>query len=478
MKKKYGNGTGRLGSSYIEDPATALAKNSINIAKAQQSAADNNLLPILTMMGGLLSQGASMFGKKEGEDSSTENPLLTSTQQGIAAFGSNGNRPIDEVEGGEVVETPDGQTNKIKGASHENGGVDVTMPSGTRVYSKRLEKFGESMADRKLKRENRKANLEKLLTKSPNDLALKNSHSRSVSILDAEEEEDLRMQEMYGMLAGVAEFAYGTGPDGTDDDLLGVQDDDLINKYNSGNPILSDFLAPAQNDISGDAASGSESPNNLKSSLAGLMPMLGNAVGLGGNMISTFGPMRNTLASRASDTPNINAFENFGKDAIDANLESMEFAASQKASSLNRIRSQANGAKRAGRNSARGVNQMRALDLATEMNVNEANQGANDSFSRTMMELMNAKSQLENMQDSAVMQGEAARDMNDRKDKDNFYTNRGKDIATMGEGIQRTGKDINAVAQNEMIMKMINQLSKYGIGFDKEGNLIDQNKTK
>ena len=54
-----------------------------------------------------------------------------------------------EVEGDEVGETPDGQLLDFNGPSHENGGIETTLPEGTEIYSKRIKIGGESMADRK-----------------------------------------------------------------------------------------------------------------------------------------------------------------------------------------------------------------------------------------------------------------------------------------------------------------------------------------
>jgi hypothetical protein len=43
-----------------------------------------------------------------------------------------------EIEREEIVQTPDGSTQQIDGASHENGGVDVNLPNQSRIFSDRL----------------------------------------------------------------------------------------------------------------------------------------------------------------------------------------------------------------------------------------------------------------------------------------------------------------------------------------------------
>lgn len=461
--KKYRYGSSDVGSNYIVNPSTTMAENDIMIAKADAKANANPWIPVTLAAGQVLSGNAGQLlsgikgqniGKGEGTKAGTNsgelggkwlNPGETDSfmnalmMSGMAALGNDGSAPTAEVEGKEVVETPDGQVSQVKGPSHEEGGVDVNLPKGTKVYSKRVQKFGESMAERKMAREKKKANLEKLLAENKDDIAIQNAHKRTIQALEQQEQEDLQLQNIYGMMAAIHEFAFGTGPQGTP-------------KYELGSD-----------------GTGEEDNSNFH---------VGDLIGIGGDIYSAFAPMQNTMNNRASDTPNINAFRDYGKDALDANLSAMEFAAGNKASSVRRIMSQANGSKRAGRNSARGVNTMRALDLATDLGVNEAQQSANDAYVNTMTQLFSYKSQLENQQDSAVMQGEQQRDLADRQDKDNYYTQLSKDIATKGEGIQRIGKDVNDMEENQMMMNIMNNLSKYGLAFDSKGNIIETNSTR
>jgi hypothetical protein len=58
-----------------------------------------------------------------------------------------------EIEGNEAVMMPNGQSFMAEGPSHENGGIPIELPVGTRVYSKRIKKDGVSMAKRKEKRD-------------------------------------------------------------------------------------------------------------------------------------------------------------------------------------------------------------------------------------------------------------------------------------------------------------------------------------
>lgn len=197
----------------------------------------------------------------------------------------------------------------------------------------------------------------------------------------------------------------------------------------------------------------------------------GNTVGLIGNLVSTFGPMQNTLKNRAGDTPNVNMFKDFGNDALDVINDTKGYVAGQKDNALKDVDRAVTSNKSRSRNTARGVNQMRALDLASDMAANQSRENIYDNFAKQMMGILSQEASLENQQDQVVMQGEQNRDLADRQDRDNFYTQMAQDIATKGQGIQQIGKDLNQAEQQKVIMKMLNQLSKYGITFDGDYNL-------
>ena len=119
---------------------------------------------------------------------------------------------------------------------------------------------------------------------------------------------------------------------------------------------------------------------------------------------------------------------------------------------------------------------MRALDLAANLQSDLAENDLNLGYDEQLMNLMLNEAQMENVQDQVVMQGEQARDLADRQDLANYYTQLGRDKATIGEGLQETGKDLNQIEQREVIMNILNQLSKYGITIDAKGNITSNGK--
>lgn len=421
---------------------------------------------------------------------------------GFAYGGNIPNVPV-EIEGEEVGEMPDGTMFEAEGPSHENGGIDIALPEGTEMYSKRIKVDGVTMADRKKQRKKKEMTFEDLLEMNGTDNILKNSLKRTKQVNAKQEELDTNIQDTISSALNpqpVQEFKdggtvmgnflrsiFGGKPPQEQNPLIDYDkiDEMLGGKFVSDNASLStgmldsdeipgitdfsyaDGILPGEKQVEGggflDKIFGGDNPNG------GLT--FGDAVSMGGNLISTFGPYFNTLKNRAEDTPNINAFENYGVEGLQVLDDTKQYVEQQKDENLKDLELSRNAAIRRGRNSARGVNTQRALDLATEQSVNNSQSDIYNAFTQQMMSILSQQAQMENQQDSVVMQGEQNRDLADRQDNDNFYSQLAQNIAGMGEGLQETGKDLNSVKQRKVMMNLVNQLSKYGITVDNNGNL-------
>lgn len=69
---------------------------------------------------------------------------------GKMCYPDGGEFPNAEVEKQEVMQSPDGSTMQVDGPSHENGGVPVNIPKGTKIYSDRLKMPGTKKTFAKL----------------------------------------------------------------------------------------------------------------------------------------------------------------------------------------------------------------------------------------------------------------------------------------------------------------------------------------
>jgi hypothetical protein len=257
-RKKYANGTNPTGvgpNNYIQSPNEVLNDYNIMLAKVDQEVASNPLVPIVSLVGGLAQQAISFGGQGGFNKGALTTPPKT------AANGMNDVNSDVEVEGGEMYETPQGETGEFQGPSHEQGGMPMEVgqdiPEGTKVYSDRLKVGKETLAERKEKREKQIANLEKIASEPLVDSAMKNATKRKMAAIQKEEMGDLQFQEQVnnmqqmadnviaafgtsvaGLQANPMKYADGTGPAGIkygkgyDESMF----KDFYAKYNELNP--------------------------------------------------------------------------------------------------------------------------------------------------------------------------------------------------------------------------------------------------
>ena len=184
----------------------------------------------------------------------------------------------------------------------------------------------------------------------------------------------------------------------------------------------------------------------------------GDMVGLFGQLYSTFKPMENTRANRAGDTPNINPFLNYGKDALAKMDQSKEYIKQIRDEQNKDLELSRTSAIKRGRNSARGVNTLRALDLAADANANNTKSQIFNQFAQAMQTIYGQEATLENDQDAKVMQGEYMRDLADRQDRDNYFSQMAQDIATKGAGLQHIGKSFNQIKSRNVTNNVLDSL--------------------
>ena len=189
----------------------------------------------------------------------------------------------------------------------------------------------------------------------------------------------------------------------------------------------------------------------------------GDLKGMQGTETGKTLPSLMTLLNRLETPKNINFFRNFGQDALRAAQEAQGLASTNKYQQLRDLKLQENAARQRGRGSARGVNTLRALDLASDMLGQQGMEQVYNNYAQQMMSLLGQKSQLENVQDQMVMQGEQNRDLADRQDIDAFYTNLAENMATASEFTQKQGRDLNVAQYNKDILSLAKSYSRYGI---------------
>lgn len=528
---KYAYGTSGVVKNYLPNPAEVLAEDKMNKAKAVYEGSSNPIALGLDAFAPLIGQMASGMFQPQ---SATGTPTET-----MANGGTVGDQTV-EVEGDEVYETPGMEMGEFTGPSHEQGGITTELPEGTKIFSDRLKIGGKTMADRKLARESRMDRILKKLDKNPVDKILMNTRDRLAQINELQEQADLKVQEIASMAddmtmmamgtgnKGVQSYAGGTGPGGIfssgyDTGMF----NDYLKNYMATNPGFNINDLEARKALQGtlgvtpDGIFGAQTLGALQSKfpmqaipqtpMGGQMPTAqglpasvpettfeepgmfddlnlnpgsfttGDMVGMAGTAFSGIMPLLNTKRNRATDTPNINAFEGFGEDALAANTQASEYLAGEREKAIADVDLRTNSSIRRNRNSARGVNQQRALDLTSDLQANEAIENIYSGFNNQMVNLFGQRSSLENQQDSAVMQGEAQRDIADRQDKDNYYTNLADNYANLGTAIQKIGSDFNKNQENNDFLDILPGTTANNIGMNRDAKgwyFIDANGNK
>lgn len=500
-----------LGGNPINVKTPSEISNEVRLMAEQASAEASTKGDTLRAFGGLLnnlgmsmaSDAVSKIGDTKGftkfiQDNFSAIKSINNLGLGFnsAAFGGTSDTLVN-AEGGEVVEDSSGNVFELKGNSHENGGVDIFANT---VFSKRLKgEDGKTMAQRKIDREKKESKLRKLASKNPNDKLLQKSLERTIQTNKIENDSDVSKMNFVRLFTGETissdedkpVMALGGVPTKKPTLFDLYEDVSPFLKYDFGDRIdaslgvgLKDYTLPKPKNptldlsplyqlkekldsrplegreiqpITGEDIS--EEGNggfNLKDIIGDTT--FGDVLGLVGTGINTFGPYRNTQKNRAGDTANINHYKNYGESALQSIDESKNFINSMLESQINDLEMSKNSSKNSVRNSARSINTLRALENMVDSSTDKARTGVYNSFTNQMMNILNSEAQTKLNIDGTRMKGESERDLADRHDRDNYFTQLGRDIATMGTGLQHGAKHINNMKERTVQGRLLNSL--------------------
>lgn len=161
------------------------------------------------------------------------------------------------VEGQEVINTPSGNPTKVMGPSHEQGGVDMTVPEGTQVFSNDLKNpdTGNSFAQDAdaIKKQIEKQKSKKGGTSIDNntrDLTIKNLQAQLDSLFDKQQQLNGNNQGQYGEFGVEAKYQLPTYDFGMNlfSNPYGATKNPYTGKYYSNNQLIpSNINIPSSN---------------------------------------------------------------------------------------------------------------------------------------------------------------------------------------------------------------------------------------
>lgn len=523
MKKRKKYAIGSTVKSHLEKPDDVVTRLNISADKARYEAESNPWIKGLQVGGSLLTDlGINMLAPTLGPQATQLLKTGATGYEGAMMMALGGQVPgiPIEAEGGEAAQMPNGQLLDIQGASHSQGGVDLTLPEGTEIYSKRIKIDGVSMADRKKKRESKTITLDKLLEKRKHDTLLANTKKLTSQNNKFEEDSDTKIQNFISQFVeadekgGLRPKFWAGSTVGDPGITLPVSDEELLLqglgsvnridpshtsifgeyptevpsvKSSIGEGINKRFEAARKGEIKDPTtiplrpsspklqvdAVGPTRPSQARllgqTALESInsgdaeMPTFGDSASLVGSLISSFGPYLNTLKNRAGDAPNRNFFSSYGEDSLNTYDESMRNLEGLRERSLQDARFAGNATQKSMRNSARGVNSMRSFDIASQNQRNSNSNEIYNNFAQQMGAMLQSKAGVQGQIDQIRMGGEQAKDIANRHDRDQFYSNKAKDLTNMGFGMQNIGQDINQIKYRGDTTNMINELAANGI---------------
>lgn len=380
------------------------------------------------------------------------------------------------AEGGEIVDTPNGVPVELDGPSHASGGIDLEVPQGTEIYSKRLKgEDGKSMADRKKKREKEILKVQKLLEKDPTNNTLKKTLAKIKSNNDFIDEKDLSQMEFVKNLVDTIQnpkFALGGtvgedpllkknefGADSYDEIFANEYDPQPIsNPYNQTGLKIPDITKDTLfNSTPNVASPTSENKGFDFSSIFGNITA-GDVIGMGANLFGPNAQMRNIAANKAATPTEVNAFKNYGDQALKKIQSQYGYINSVRDEQLGDAELSRQGTINRNNNSTRSINTQRALNLATDAQMNGLKSNIYNQFAAQTMGIIGQEAGQMAQNDQVRMTGEDRRAERELQNIDNFYSNMGKAISDKYKGIGETGKVLNETKQRETTNEILKGL--------------------
>jgi hypothetical protein len=254
------------------------------------------------------------------------------------------------------------------------------------------------------------------------------------------------------------------------------------------NPLPQGIAEPMPTDLgftpqfpiaeSAEATATAKKPGAFSEALKEMsIPGVGDMTKLIGNYLGMTSGIKTAAEQRSTDVTHTNVFANVGKESqrlLDNAKQGIETSKAQavvKASDVSR------GGKRGARGSARGVNQMRAMDWLYDTALQEQIAQISANAAGQISQIDTQKSGVAMSADQLKGQGEFQAAMANEAAKDAYYTALGQGRKDFATGMQQTGKDVNAMSQNKIIENLMKEYGEF-LTVDSKGNIKVKSNTK
>ena len=201
------------------------------------------------------------------------------------------------------------------------------------------------------------------------------------------------------------------------------------------------------------------------------VPGMGDMTKLIGNYLGMTSGIKTAAEQRSTDVTHTNVFANAGKESQKLLDNAKQGIETSKAQAIVKATDVGRGGKRGARGSARGVNQMRAMDWLYDTALQSQIAEISANAAQQISGIDTQKSSVAMSADQLKGQGEYQAAMANEAAKDAYYTALGlgrKDFAT---GLQQSGADLNDMKENKILENLLGQDGEY-VGMTAKGNFF------
>jgi len=245
-----------------------------------------------------------------------------------------------------------------------------------------------------------------------------------------------------------------------------------VGNYNNGSSI--DALLNGNNADNSSSGTGTGTGTGIDSNRdSAYTSTIGNVIGMSSTIFGGLAPASTTLANRMGDRENTSFFKQYGNNSLETNRQAQAIAKQIAKEYTKDIDLSSSGAYDRNRMSARTINVQRALDTVTHMQDLKARENISKSLIETLMGLENQRSNIQLNQDQVRMTAEERADLENRQDRDAFYTNLGQDFMSASLVGQKAGKDINQDIYNRLFMNLLPSMTVNNIGIGMNSDASD-----
>jgi len=227
-------------------------------------------------------------------------------------------------------------------------------------------------------------------------------------------------------------------------------------------------LSGSQNTNSNSTNTSRSSEFNFEHPLKGMT--LGDAIGMYANHKAPQELMKNTIDQYRYTPEEINHFKNYGREALKTLRGQAGLIDTQHDLASQNLQLSRNAMNNLNNNSARGINTLRALNMASNAQTDAQQRELDMARASQMLSLGSQIAQQQNAIDQMVMKGDEERANRNLQNQDNYFTNMAKNISTKYQSLAKNAEALNEIKKRNAQEKLIGRLYRDFEG-DKDGNI-------